>query len=84
MSESKEERAEALIRQALQRLKEEDYRYSVEAVGPPWDVYYVADLAGQPAMVAVRLVDGQAEVGGVGKGDWDEERMRNLLLEEDA
>lgn len=68
-------RSQDLILAAVEKLKEDDFRFTVEVSGPPWDVYYVRELGGRPALLAVRLVDGHAEIGTVGEADWDADKM---------
>ena|SRR5271157_2186913 len=79
--------ADQKVKEALSRLKESDFRFSVEVNKIPWDVYYVASLAGRSATVAIRLeiVDGhnRAVVGAVGEGDWDEAMMIEFLKQAD-
>ena len=87
MSESRHAKAERLIIEAISRLEEEDFRFTVEVNKIPWEVYYVANLAGKPATIALRLavVDGVKRpiIGAVGAGDWDEEKMATDLRRDD-
>ena len=62
-SESSEEHEAAdLIREACTRLEARDFRFSVDALGTPWDVYRIA-IRGQPGLVAFRLIEGRVEIG---------------------
>jgi hypothetical protein len=86
-----EKRADEIVREAVERLNGTDYRFSVHAVGPPWDVYYAGSIGcgrvgcanreGRPALIAVRIVKGCAEVGGLGEVYWDEDKMQAYLIE---
>ena len=74
-------RTREAILDAIAKLREEDFRFTVEVTGPPWDVYYVSMLGNRPALVAVRLVEGRAEIGAIGEAHFDEEQMKKRLRE---
>lgn len=54
--------AEEFIRDALGALSEDDYAFSVECMGTPWDVYRLT-RAGRRWTTAFRVLDGQLQVG---------------------
>lgn len=53
---------EALLREKLASLDEDDFLFSVEVLGAPWDVYRIYDH-GTRGVVALRIVDDELEIG---------------------
>lgn len=63
-----------LILSTCQRLREEDYVFTVEAQGTAWDVYrFVAN--GRRGTLALRILKGRAEVGLFKAGDLSEDEV---------
>lgn len=52
------------------KLKEEDFAFTVNAAGTPWDVFRFTTPAKQKGMVAYRLVAGRHQIGFFRKGEW--------------
>ncbi len=69
---------EALI-EVMAKLQPSDFKFTVEAWGTPWDVYRTPKLGDRPALLAVRLVNGHAELGAIGEEHWDENKMKDAL-----
>lgn len=67
------------ILDALDKVGEKDFRFTIEMPNASWDVFYLKQLAGRPATVAIRMLDNKIQVGAVGEGDWNEDKMRRSL-----
>ena len=75
---------EKLLIDAIAKLKEKDFRYTVEANSILWDVYYISDLAKKPALIAFRVIKKDGEdysiIGAIGDGNWTKEKMIKSLI----
>jgi len=63
------------------KLKEEDFAFTVNAAGTPWDVFRFTTPANQKGMVAYRMVDGRHEIGFFRKGEWTPADIEQYLNE---
>lgn len=62
-------------------LDRDDFAFSVDAVGTPWDVYRFR-RHGRRGMLAVRLVDGLPEVGFFAPGEYTKEEVARQIAED--
>lgn len=67
-----------LILQTIQRLREEDYVFTVTAHGTPWDVYRFT-LHGRRGTLALRLVQQTPEIGVFRAGELTESEVLDQL-----
>lgn len=64
-------------------VKKEDYAFTVEALGTPWDVYrFTKD--GAHGMMAFRKVGETWEIGMFRKGEFSPEEVVRLLTDEES
>jgi len=68
-----------LILETVSRLREQDYRFTVTAQGPPWDVYRFTRF-GKIGTTALRIVEGRLEIGVFAGGELNEEQVLEKLL----
>jgi hypothetical protein len=60
-------------------LKPENFAFTVEALGTPWDVYRLTDKEGKAGMIAFREINGRWEIGFFRAGEFTpEEVVREL------
>lgn len=69
------------IMETCSKLKEDDHAFTVEALGTPWDVYRFVAKNGQPGTVAIRRVNGEAEIGLFRAGTLTESEVVQGLVE---
>lgn len=60
-------------------LREEDFAFTVEAQGTPWDVYHLTDREGKKGMIAFRQVNGQWQIGFLRAGEFTPEEVTREL-----
>jgi len=79
MTSYRDEVAKAAIISAVERFKEEDFLFTVKAVGHHWDVYKTTHIGLKPACIAVAVIDGKLVIGLVGDSDWSEDKVAQEL-----
>lgn len=60
-------------------LRPENFAFTVEARGTPWDVYRMTDKEGKAGMVAFRGVNGNWEIGFFKAGEFTPEEVVQAL-----
>ena len=80
MSEITDDQAREFILQLVASLKENDYAFSVEALGIGWDVYRFTDQ-GRRGTIAFCMREGQVEIGVCARGELSDEEVTKLLKE---
>jgi hypothetical protein len=61
-------------------LRKEDYAFTIEVLGTPWDVYrFTRD--GKKGMLAFRMVKGQFEIGFFRAGEFNEDEIAKTIVE---
>jgi hypothetical protein len=66
------------IAEVMSALKENDYAFTVSALGSTWDVYRFT-RNGVAGMIAARDRNGRLEVGFFRAGDWSPEYVTRIL-----
>lgn len=67
------------VKQLGSGLKKENYAFTVDAIGTPWDVYYLTDRDGKEGMIAFRLKGEQWEIGFLQAGEFTPEQVAEAL-----
>lgn len=80
IDEKEDEVTREFIRDTCAALKEDDYQFSVDARGTPWDAYYFT-AKGYRGTVAFRIIEGQLEIGVFQRGEMTAEAVVAVLIE---
>jgi hypothetical protein len=73
--------ATAFVLQVIASLDEEDYVFSVDAVGIGWDVYRFTD-SGRRGTIAFCMIEGRVEIGVCSRGELTAEEVVALLKQD--
>jgi hypothetical protein len=72
---------EFVLETVTKHLRKEDYVFTLQVHGPPWDVYRFKRV-GKQGMLALRMIEGAPEIGFFCAGEFTEEEIVRALFEE--